>query len=62
MANVGGWDSSQVYYANALPPQEQNNQENEEPVKIEKEFLNFIRNFRIDNDFPYRWLFFYKYI
>eukprot|EP00833_Pecoramyces_ruminatium_P006763 jgi/Orpsp1_1/1180795/evm.model.c7180000074654.1 len=54
MANVSGFDSGQVYYANALPPQEQNNQENEEPVKIEKEFLNFIRNFRINNDFPYR--------
>jgi len=51
MANVGGYDQGQIYYSNALPPQEQNS---EEPVKIEKEFLNFIRNFRIDNDFPYR--------
>ncbi|ORX58496.1 MCM-domain-containing protein [Piromyces finnis] len=54
MANVGGWDASQVYYANALPPQEQENQENDEPVKIQQEFLNFIRNFRINNEFPYR--------
>lgn len=54
MANIGGWDSNQVYYANALPPQEQSNQDGEEPVKIEQEFLNFIRNFRINNEFPYR--------
>lgn len=51
MANFG-WDATQVYHSSGLPL-ENSNQE-EQSTTIERKFADFLRNFRLENDFVYR--------
>ncbi len=46
-----GWDAPQIYHASVLPGEDSDRETN---AAIQRRFLEFLRNFRIDNDFLYR--------
>ncbi|KAJ3089561.1 minichromosome maintenance protein 5 [Quaeritorhiza haematococci] len=54
-----GWDAGRVYYTNVVPGTEDDEYNaqpdgNPSPAAIERRFLEFLRTFRIDNNFVYR--------
>ncbi|KAJ3121152.1 minichromosome maintenance protein 5 [Nowakowskiella sp. JEL0407] len=49
-----GWDAGQVYQANVFQGENLGNEQGPPKAIVETNFLNFLRNFRLDNSFLYR--------
>ena len=47
----GGWDNGAVYTTNVYPGEQSEQSHN----AIEQQFVEFLRNFRLDNVFTYRY-------
>jgi DNA replication licensing factor MCM5 len=47
---AGGWDNAQIYSTSVYP----NEQQEDSQTAIKAKFVDFLRNFRLDNIFVYR--------
>ena len=47
---MSGFDLGEVYYQSVLPGEDRNSAKNQ----AEEKFINFIREFRVENNFVYR--------
>jgi hypothetical protein len=52
MASFGGWDAPQVFNTSVYPGEENAGSR----AALEKAFFDFLRTFRIDHSFVYRWV------
>lgn len=64
--SASGWDASRVYYHNTLgvapttgnASENSNNSGADSDAAVQRKCLAFLENFRIDAQFPYRYVFF----